>query len=112
MLYNVSFVCNDIFQAGLAEASCTEAVYAWYTMYEPDARIMGVTEASSDDKKPGKPIVNISDNYMLYQLCSAEHESDSFQRKRYDMFVLCDGRALLQKPCISGAVQRQPRGTS
>lgn len=67
MLYNVSFVCNDIFQAGLAEASCAEAVYAWYTMYEPDARIMSVTEASSDDKKPGKPIVNISDNYMLYQ---------------------------------------------
>lgn len=67
MLYNISFVRNDVYQAGLAEAACSEAVYAWYAMYKPDARILGVNEASSDDKKPGKPIVTIGENYMPYQ---------------------------------------------
>lgn len=67
MLYNISFVRNDVCQAGLAEAACAEAVYAWYAMYKPDARIFGVTEAASDDKKPGKPIVTIRENYMPYQ---------------------------------------------
>lgn len=67
MLYNVSFICNDVYQANLAEAPCPEAIYAWHAMYKPDARILGVTAATIDDRKPGKPIVTICKNYLPYQ---------------------------------------------
>lgn len=67
MLYNVTFMRNDISHANLAEAPCPEAVYAWYAMYKPDARILGVSVATIDDQKPGKPVVTIRENFLSYR---------------------------------------------
>lgn len=66
MKYNVSFKRNDVYRSNLAIAECRNAVLAWYRMYKPDAEILNVRVALSDDEKPGKPCIQINTNYHPY----------------------------------------------
>lgn len=66
MKYNVSFKRNDVYQSNLAIAESHQAVWAWYKMYKPDAEILDISPARSDDEKPGKPCVQIGTNYNPY----------------------------------------------
>lgn len=66
MKYNVSFVRNEVSQSNIAIADNEMAVMAWFKMYKPDARILTVFPAKPDDEKPGKPCIEIPQNYLPY----------------------------------------------
>lgn len=66
MKYNVSFVRNEVAQSNIAIADNEMAVMAWFKMYKPDARILTIFSATPDDEKPGKPCIEIPQNYLPY----------------------------------------------
>ena len=51
--YNVSFIRNGISQSNLAEAGSREDVEEWFAQNKPDARVIMVREAVTDDLRPG-----------------------------------------------------------
>lgn len=79
--YNITFNRNGVYQSNLAIAECTASVWAWYKMYKPDAKILDVTPARSDDEKPGKPCIQIDANYMPYML-AAENMNFILRREK------------------------------
>lgn len=80
MKYNVTFIRNNVFQSNLADAESPLAVMAWYKMYKPDARILDVNPASSDDEKPGKPCIIVHKNYLPF-MNAAENMSSILERE-------------------------------
>ncbi len=81
MKYNVSFIRNDVYQSNLAVAESEQAVNAWFKMYKPDARVLGIGPASSDDEKPGKPCIEIPVNYLPYMF-AADNMNLILQREK------------------------------
>lgn len=60
MKYNVSFCKNGIYQSNLVETekSPVEIGYYFRDIKKAD-NVLGVTVATADDERPGKPVINI-----------------------------------------------------
>ena len=56
--FNISFKRNDVYQANLIKGYSEEQVTDYFKSYKPDAEILGVKIATSDDMKPGKPVID------------------------------------------------------
>ena len=56
--YNISYEMDGIYHALICEAESSGEAEVFFKMYKPVAKFIGIHEASSDDMKPGKPVIS------------------------------------------------------
>lgn len=62
--YNISFERRGVYQANLIEAPSEAIAEAYYTKTHPDARVFGIHHARSEDKRPGKPVIQVPQEFI------------------------------------------------
>lgn len=82
MKYNVSYQKNEAFHSLLANAENELSIRAWFQMYEPNANVVAISAAISDDDKPGKSFIEVSNNILSY-MNAAKNMSSILEREKY-----------------------------
>lgn len=65
MLFNVSHVNRGIYQSLLVNARDMETAERYFREQKPESEFLGIHEATNDDRKPGKPVMWVPENYGL-----------------------------------------------
>lgn len=58
-MYDVSFLKNEIYQSNIVKTDKSPVEVALYFKDVKQAKVLSVDEATADDLKPGKPILQI-----------------------------------------------------
>ena len=56
--YNVSYKRNDVYQSNLYKSNSIEEIKDSIAAYRPEIEVINIRLATSDDIKPGKPMIH------------------------------------------------------
>lgn len=68
MKFNITYERDEIYQSILVEAREAGVAADYLRDQMPNARVLGVREARSDDMKPGKPVMTVPDDFMAVKI--------------------------------------------
>jgi len=57
MLYNVSFIKNNVFQTNLVNTNHEPQMIKMYFEQIKGSQVLGIEKARKDDMRPGKPVI-------------------------------------------------------
>ena len=77
--FNISFKCNDVYQANLIKGYSEEQVSEYFKSYKPDAEILGVKIATKDDEKPGKPVIDATKEVVKEDVTTDSDWDDTWE---------------------------------
>lgn len=59
-MYEISFLKNSVYQSNIVRTEKSPVdVSLWYKENRPNTSVIGISIATSDSMKPGKPIITI-----------------------------------------------------